>query len=64
MKDWGIGKSGLREWDERRGQAEVDRKGEGEKNEAGDVERGKIREALDGLPKSFSFILYVMGGFW
>lgn len=34
-----------------------------QKNETGDVERGKIREALDGLPKSFNFILYVMGGF-
>lgn len=34
------------------------------KNEAGDLGRGKIREALDGLPKIFNFILYVIEGFW
>lgn len=34
------------------------------KNEAGDLGRGKIRETLDGLPKIFNFILYVIEGFW
>lgn len=37
--------------------------GEAEKAELGDLGKGKIREALDGLPKSFNFFLYIMGGF-
>lgn len=37
--------------------------GEVGKAEGGDPGKGKIREALDGLPKSFIFILYIIGGF-
>ena len=37
--------------------------GEEGKDEGGDPGKAKIREALDSLPKSFIFILYIIGGF-
>lgn len=37
--------------------------GEVEKVEFGDLGKGKIREVLDGLLKSFNFFFYIMGGF-
>lgn len=33
------------------------------RDEAGDLGKGKIREALEGVPKSFNLIPFVMGGF-
>lgn len=38
-------------------------KGDVGRDGAGDLGKGKIREASDELPKSFNFIHYVIGGF-
>lgn len=51
------GETGLGEQGKHKDRQGLRVEGEVGKNEAGDVGRGKIREALDGLPKSFNFIL-------